>query len=332
MNKEIEIVEKIKTIYNYNKSSKTISLDSGSGDLYKTLLFKFCFLTDKGSVKFESYKDLWFLQTFEPLKGKLLLEILELFICKIENKMLNFDERIKEIVQSIINLGSYELIKTFQCLQSIYCYYSQKKEIILFPLFYSLAFNKDIKNNLKSDISAIIDSFKGSYYQDQEFFDSIDFQIINLEFLSKINILIYNMKNKMKKDDILPLYQHLCNFSTSSKLNKEYPESFTYFPCLDNIDIEKQIKIKSNNIKDNNINEIKQNKDIEKQIESTRNEIKENNIESSQNKKIEEKVKEKVIINTNIKIDASTNTDSSDDNEKKIIANENRNQNIKNLK
>jgi len=117
MNKESEITEKIKCIYQYNNGSKTIYLDSDCKDIFKILLFKFCFLIDKGSVKFESCNNLWFYQTFEPFKQKLLLEIISLFISKIENKIDNFDERIKQIVQSLINLGSYEFIKTFQYLK-----------------------------------------------------------------------------------------------------------------------------------------------------------------------------------------------------------------------
>lgn len=297
MSKEDEICEKMKAIYNYNKSSKTISLDSNNGDFYKTLLFKFCFLIDKGSIKFESYKDLWFIQTFDPFKQELLLEIINLFICKIEGKKDCFDERIKKLVQSLINLGSYDLIKTFQYLQSIYCHYSNKNEIILFPLFYSLALNKDVKNNLKKDITEIIDSFKDIYYEDNEFFNNIDFEIINLEFLSKLNILIYNMKNKMKKEEILPLYLHLCNFSTFSPLNKQYSESFSYFPCLKSIDIEKQIKNRLNQIKEINI-DLNKDKEVNEQGINNKN------------------------INSNIKItkiDASTNTDSSDDNDKNGI-------------
>ena len=149
----------------------------------------------------------------EPFKQKLLLEIISLFISKIEDKIDNFDERIKEIVQSPINLGSYELIKTFQYLQSIYCYYSKKGEIVFFPLFYSLDFCKDIKNNLKSDIISIIEILREFYSEDKIFFNNINFKNRVLGFLSEINQL----------------------------LNKEYSESFCYFSCLENIELEKQI-------------------------------------------------------------------------------------------
>lgn len=247
---ETKIFEKMIAIYDYHKGSKTISFESNGKDLFKSLLFKFCFLKDKGSAKFEKMKDIWFFKTFEYSKQKLLLDIVNLFICKINDRSFNTNEKIKQIIENLINLESNDILKTFKYLQSIYSYYTDKNDLILFPLFYSLAFSKDIQNNLKSDILAIIDNFKENY-SDNTFFNDIDFTSINTDFLSKINILIYNMKKKVEINDVLPLYKHLCSYSSSSfPLNKQYSEVVSYFSIIKNNDLDKKIedKIKSDKI------------------------------------------------------------------------------------
>jgi len=85
----------------------------------------------------------------------------------------------------------------------------KKSEIILFPLFYSLAFCKDIKSSLKSDIISIIELLREFYSEDKIFFKILDIKNINLEFLSEINQLIYRMKIKMKKEKVLPLFKNV---------------------------------------------------------------------------------------------------------------------------
>ena len=240
-----KIFEKMIAIYNYNKGSKTITFESSGNDLFKYLLFKFCFLKDKGSAKFGGIKDIWFFHTFESSKQKILLEIVDLFIYKINNKKDNINEKMKQIIERLIDLESKDILKTFKYLQSIYSYYTDKIELILFPLFYSLAFSRDIQNYLKSDIIAILDIFKENYPYEKELLNDIDFTIINVDFLSKINILIYNMKKKAKINDILPLYKCLCSYSSlSSPLNEQYSENFSYFSFIKYNDLDRKLEIK----------------------------------------------------------------------------------------
>lgn len=252
---ETKIFEKMIGIYKYNKGSKTITYESNGNDLFKRLLFKFCFLKDKGTAKFGGIKDIWFFQSFESSKKKILLDIIDLFIYKINNKNNNIHEKMEQMIESLIDLESKDILLTFKYLQSIYSYYTDKIELILFPLFYSLAFSKDIQSYLKADIIAILDSFKENYPYDKELLNDIDFTNINVDFLSKINILVYNMKKKAKINDILPLYKYLCSYgSLSSPLNEQYTENFSYFSFIKNNDLDKKIDIKIQSYKKDKVN------------------------------------------------------------------------------
>lgn len=90
MNKQNErnIFQRMCNIYVYSKEAKTISFTSNGfngKDLYEYLLFKYCFLKAQGA-KFENITDILFLKTVECSKEELLLDIIDLFLCKIENK------------------------------------------------------------------------------------------------------------------------------------------------------------------------------------------------------------------------------------------------------
>ena len=251
---QIEIFEKICKIFTYNKESKMISYNSKDGNLYKYFLFRFCFLSKNGPIKFENIENIWFFQTFEITKKNILLDIIDYLIYIVENKEINIDERIIESVQSLINLNSKEIFMRFKYLQSIYSSYNEDKmSSVLFPLYYSIALNDKNKNDLKNDLKYIVDNHMEKYSLNED----IDFSNINLDFLSKINLLISYIKANKEEKEIISLYKYLCNFnskSTSEKYIQKYPESFNYFSKIKNIILNAEEKFDVKEKENKNIN------------------------------------------------------------------------------
>ena len=251
---QIEIFEKICKIFTYNKESKMISYNSKDGNLYKYFLFRFCFLSKNGPIKFENIENIWFFQTFEITKKNILLDIIDYLIYIVENKEINIDERIIDSVQSLINLNSKEIFMRFKYLQSIYSSYNEDKmSSVLFPLYYSIALNDKNKNDLKNDLKYIVDNHMEKYSLNED----IDFSNINLDFLSKINLLISYIKANKEEKEIISLYKYLCNFnskSTSEKYIQKYPESFNYFSKIKNIILNAEEKFDVKEKENKNIN------------------------------------------------------------------------------
>ena len=251
---QIEIFEKICKIFTYNKESKMISYNSKEGNLYKYFLFRFCFLSKNGPIKFENIESIWFFQTFEITKKNILLDIIDYLIYIVENKEINIDERIIDSVQSLINLNSKEIFMRFKYLQSIYSSYNEDKmSSVLFPLYYSIALNDKNKNDLKNDLKYIVDNHMEKYSLNED----IDFSNINLDFLSKINLLISYIKANKEEKEIISLYKYLCNFnskSTSEKYIQKYPESFNYFSKIKNIILNAEEKFDVKEKENKNIN------------------------------------------------------------------------------
>ena len=251
---QIEIFEKICKIFTYNKESKMISYNSKDGNLYKYFLFRFCFLSKNGPIKFENIENIWFFQTFEITKKNILLDIIDYLIYIVENKEINIDERIIDSVQSLINLNSKEIFMRFKYLQSIYSSYNEDKmSSVLFPLYYSIALNDKNKNDLKNDLKYIVDNHMEKYSLNED----IDFRNINLDFLSKINLLLSYIKANKEEKEIISLYKYLCNFnskSTSEKYIQKYPESFNYFSKIKNIILNAEEKFDVKEKENKNIN------------------------------------------------------------------------------
>ena len=251
---QIEIFEKICKIFTYNKESKMISYNSKDGNLYKYFLFRFCFLSKNGPIKFENIENIWFFQTFEITKKNILLDIIDYLIYIVENKEINIDERIIDSVQSLINLNSKEIFMRFKYLQSIYSSYNEDKmSSVLFPLYYSIALNDKNKNDLKNDLKYIVDNHMEKYSLNED----IDFSNINLDFLSKINLLLSYIKANKEEKEIISLYKYLCNFnskSTSEKYIQKYPESFNYFSKIKNIILNAEEKFDVKEKENKNIN------------------------------------------------------------------------------
>ena len=251
---QIEIFEKICKIFTYNKETKMISYNSKDGNLYKYFLFRFCFLSKNGPIKFENIENIWFFQTFEITKKNILLDIIDYLIYIVENKEINIDERIIDSVQSLINLNSKEIFMRFKYLQSIYSSYNEDKmSSVLFPLYYSIALNDKNKNDLKNDLKYIVDNHMEKYSLNED----IDFKNINLDFLSKINLLISYIKANKEEKEIISLYKYLCNFnskSTSEKYIQKYPESFNYFSKIKNIILNAEEKFDVKEKENKNIN------------------------------------------------------------------------------
>ena len=262
------VYNKICKIFNLDNDSKILSynnncLSTGFCDgnsIFKTFIFEFCFLLKKGSVEFKNLNDIWFFKTFDSKEKEIALAILDILIKKAEKKEVENEAYLNAIIK-LVNLNDYRKYTVFKYLQSIFSYYNNNFEYIVFPLLYSIGFNNNfIKGLLKNDLSDLMSSF----IEKIDSQDQIYYYNINEEFLLYLNKLIYYIKynesHSEEKKDISPLYHYLCeNIDNSKKpknLDNDYPESFNYFLELKALLFEYDTKhaIKKNIIKIQNEN------------------------------------------------------------------------------
>jgi hypothetical protein len=264
------IYNKMSKIFNIDNDSKILSYNTclstecfDENKIYKTFLFEFCFLLKKGSIEFRNLNDIWFFKTFKSKEKEVALAIIDILINKAEKKKVE-NEAYLNVIIKLVNLNDYRKYTIFKYLQSIFSYYNNNFEYILFPLLYSIGFNNVfIKGLLKNDLIDLMTSFIEKI-DDQ---DHIYYYNINEEFLLYLNKLIYYIKynesHPEEKKDISPLYHYLCeNIDNSKKpknIDNDYPESFNYFLEVKALlfeydtkhDIKKNtIKIQSENVKE----------------------------------------------------------------------------------
>jgi len=267
--RKAEIFTDLCQIFNFNKQTQQISYEEDvySHNCNKSFLFKFCFLKEKGFIKFENLSHLWiFNEGLDDKEVEISLNLIVVLISKIQgtymilNKNNNF---IIELVKSLLNLNKKETINIFIYLQSVYSANNQLFENVIYPLSYTLGFNKDfLKNNLIKDIKNIIDDIirKNNYNFDRD----LDYSNISLNFLKYINFFIHLANEGTNKEEIKELL-FLCNYNLDNKesftidLNNEY---LNYFNIIKDIIIEFSKKSNSsdefdkNKISPKKINEI----------------------------------------------------------------------------
>ena len=138
LRKTEEIFTNLFQVFNFNKEAQQISYDEDkySKNNYKSFLFKFCFLEEKGCMKFENLSQLWIFNEGLDVKEIVIsLNLIRLFLSKIQgtygilNKNNNF---IIELVKSLLNLNKKETTNIFVYLQSIYSTNNQLIENIIF--------------------------------------------------------------------------------------------------------------------------------------------------------------------------------------------------------
>ena len=245
MEKE-KIYEKLCCLFNYNKDEKKLLYvsDKKISSVYKDLLFRFCFLVENGPIQFETLDELWLLKEFKnQLEIKIILDIIGSLISRINDGKYNLVASSVNSIQTLLSIKDYETLEIFRYLQSIYSSYSDNPSNIIFPLVYTIAFNKSfIKKNLKKDFIEIV-LFPLTKLN---FDDYIDYEQINKKFLKYFNGLLHS--KEMKKE----CYKYLCDFSKnySNNAELEFIESFQYFSGLNSIinECEKNF-IKNNTIK-----------------------------------------------------------------------------------
>ena len=84
-------------------------------NIYKSLLFQFCFLINKGSIKFERLQDLWFfkdLNNFEEIK--IIFGIIEALLEKIKDKNVNMQQKNISLVKEFLNLKNQDKFEIFK--------------------------------------------------------------------------------------------------------------------------------------------------------------------------------------------------------------------------
>ena len=226
-----KIYEKLCFLFKYNKDVKKLSYvsDKSTESIYKDLLFRFCFLEAKVPVQFETLDDLWLLKEFkEPSQINLIIKIIESLISRINNKKYDLVTSSVTSIKTLLNIIDYETFEIFRYLQSIYSSYNDNSLNIIFPLVYTISFNKPlIRQNLKKDFIEIITQQLMKLKLD----DYIDYEQINKKFLKYFNGLL---QSKEKKKEC---YEYLCDFTKnySNNVELEFIECFQYFSVLNDI-------------------------------------------------------------------------------------------------
>ena len=235
-----DIYKRICLIYDFNEKSQMLtynyqifSKNSEGSNIYKSILFEFCFLKNRGSVKFEDLNNIWFFQSFTPEEQKIAIEIIHVLLKKIENKKME-DDVYMNLVGNLQKLDNNRKFIIFKYLQSIYSYYKDDFRYIIYPIIYTLGFdNEALKLYLKNDLMDVI----SIYINEISCEDNIYFYNIDEEFLRYLNKLLYylnyNEKNPKEKKDINSLYKYLCDYGNIPKksidLDEKYPEHINYF-------------------------------------------------------------------------------------------------------
>ena len=224
-----EIFDEMCSIFYFDKTNKKLLYISDRSllSIYKDLLFQFCFLEENGPVKFETLDDLWFFNEYKSQSQiKLILDIIESMLLAINDRKYDLFASSINSVKTLLSIMDYKTLEIFLYLQSIYSSYGGNPSNIIFPLIYTVAFNKPIiKKNLKNDFMEIallpLEKMKVNNY--------IDYETINKDFLKYFNGLL-NLNEIDKKD----CYNYLCDFTKNyaNNIKFEINESFHYFSGL----------------------------------------------------------------------------------------------------
>ena len=93
------IYKRICSIYDFDEASqmltyryKILSNNLQETNIYKSLLFEFCFLVNRGSVKFKDLNDIWFFKSFTTEEKNLAIKIIDVLLKNIEDKKLDASE------------------------------------------------------------------------------------------------------------------------------------------------------------------------------------------------------------------------------------------------
>ena len=243
------IFEAICRIFDYDDKTKQLNY-TGKGTIYMNFLFNFCFLKEKGPIIFNSLEELWLLKEFNIQEQKKLnLDIIKQIISNIKGKDEFPQINIIDLVKKFVQLTEHKTLKIFKYLQSIYSCYSNNPSFIIYPLAYSIGFNKpQIQKCMKRDFKEIISLPLEQLQVD----DNIEYNKINENFLKYFNGLL-TLKEKKKE-----CYDYLCNFNKNDTgINKlQFDESFSYFSLLEEIIREAEKKFIEENADKNGKNSI----------------------------------------------------------------------------
>ena len=93
------IYKRICSIYDFDEASqmltyryKILSNNLQETNIYKSLLFEFCFLVNRGSVKFKDLNDIWFFKSFTTEEKNLAIKIIDVLLKNIEDKKIDASE------------------------------------------------------------------------------------------------------------------------------------------------------------------------------------------------------------------------------------------------
>ena len=251
-----DIYKSLCAIFNFNKDTKNVSFGVNpllnrldKKDLYKTFLFEFCFLLKNGSVEFNKLDDIWFFKIFNVEEKEIALEIIKVLIDKIYEKNISNEIYLTAVIK-LINLNNHEKYKLFRNIQSIYSYYNNNPEYIIYALICTLGFNNEfIKTTiLKKDLIDIMDYFLKKINKENK----IDYSNINEEFLFDLNKLLYylnfNKKDSQKNKNFYEFYQYLYNEDKVKEKPKflEGINPINYFAELKEILIEHEHEYEKN--------------------------------------------------------------------------------------
>ena len=317
-----EIYSRLCAVFDFDIITKKISLvmkeeQFGEKDVYKIYLFKFCFLSDKGPVKFSTLDDLWFFNTFNEKEKKIILETIDLILRKIEGKKIESKNYIN-IVEKLINLNNDEIYIIFKYLQSIYSYYNMDLKFIIYPLLITFGFeNKFIKNILRNDLKEIVGENLKNIDKDD---DEIVYNEINGQFIKDINLLLYYLSfsanNILGNNNFSLLYKYLCigkkNTKRPEELNTISSEKFNYFLEIkglmsqdDNREKNTQKGINGNSTKSSSFSDTNGSNDQSK----TEQEI-QSNIDNNNNSNMIFNIQNKNEVPVNVQINTNLTTDS----------------------
>ena len=125
------IYKRICSIYDFDEDSQILTCNynilsknsnSQRSNIYKSILFEFCFLINKGSVEFKDLNDIWFFKSFSTKEKELALEIIDVLLKIIENKKMD-DSDYMNLTCNLLKLDNNRKLNIFKYLQSIYSYY-----------------------------------------------------------------------------------------------------------------------------------------------------------------------------------------------------------------
>lgn len=289
---EQKLFEELCKLYDYDIDNKIITykITFQNTNLFKELLFKFCFLLKEGSLKFEGISDLWFKKKSKnQAEINLYLGIIESLIKKSNDQYCELKEMFINLTIDFLNIVNRDEFEIFRYLQSIYSTFEDNPEYIFFPLYYSILIKHSINlDNLKHDLQDII-SRKIETFQ---YNDSINYNI-NKVFLKYFNMLLISKKENTKE-----IYDYLCNFGIK-KLefnNIDNNEYFNYFESIKKpiLSCEKKLKEKKP-ISENNINNKEKSLLNKDKNGSTRNSSEDLNNNGSDKKKLVDNIIDKKV-------------------------------------